>query len=239
MNLATLLRYNKMPGEDVWADRYYIVDVHYRIARELGVGLNAIMNDHDLDGICHQCAGLLVPGSATHIDPSHYGQPPFDPPEPADEYALDAKLLRWFFDHGKPILGICGGLQAINVFLGGTLKKVPPCEKGHERKVPTPYKNDQVVDYPVHDILIEKGSFVYDVFGTERATVNSYHYWCIDRLAPGLQVAARSEDGVIEAVEWKERNIFATQWHPELSFDLGDPIERKFMENFLNCCKQA
>lgn len=238
MYLATLLRYVKIAGEDVWADRYYIVEAHRRMAQQLGVGLSAIMNDHDLDGICSHCSALLVPGSATNIDPSYYGQKPLDPPEPADEYALDSKVIRWFFEHEKPILGVCGGLQAINVFLGGTLKLVPDVKDVHERMVPTVRQNGEIVDYPMHEIQIEKDSFVYDVFGAERASVCSYHYWCIDKLAPGLRAVAWSDDGIIEAVEWKERSIFATQWHPELSFDLGDPVEHKFFENFLRCCRE-
>ena len=85
-----------------------------------------------------------------------------------------------------------------------------------------------------HWIDITEGSFVQDVFGAPAAVVNSYHSWEIGRLAPELEVAARSRDGVIEAVECRERNVFATQWHPEQSFHTGDPLEHKFIENFLN-----
>lgn len=237
MNLATLLRFVKVPGEDIWANRFYLVQAHLMMAREQGVGLNALVNDCDMAPICDQCAGLLVPGSATNIDPSYYGGAPFDPPEPADEYALDAKVMRYFLEQGKPIFGICGGLQAINVLLGGTLKKVPQVTEVHEQKRPMEMLGGEVIDYPMHKIRIEKNSFVYDVFGAREATVNSYHFWCIDRLAPGLRAVARSEDGIIEAVEWKEKKIFATQWHPELSYLIGDPVERKFFENFIRCCR--
>ena len=237
MNLATLLRFVKVPGEDIWANRFYLVQAHLMMAREQGVGLNALVNDCDMAPICDQCAGLLVPGSATNIDPSYYGGAPFDPPEPADEYALDAKVMRYFLEQGKPIFGICGGLQALNVLLGGTLKKVPQVTEVHEQKRPMEMLGGEVIDYPMHKIRIEKDSFVYDVFGAREATVNSYHYWCIDRLAPGLRAVAWSEDGIIEAVEWKEKKIFATQWHPELSYMIGDPVEHKFFENFIRCCR--
>lgn len=75
------------------------------------------------------------------------------------------------------------------------------------------------------------------MFKSERATVNTYHGWEIGKLAPGLDVVAKSADGVIEAVECKEKKIFATQWHPEQSFHTGDAIENKFIENFIECCK--
>ena len=207
------------------------------MAQELGVGLNALLNDCDPEPICNQCAGLLIPGSATDIDPSYYGGEPFDPPEPVDEYALDAKMLAYFLAQNKPILGICGGLQAINVFLGGTLKRVPGGDPVHCGKVPMKMLQSDRIDYPMHRIVIERDSFVYDVFGAESAMVNSYHNWCIDRLAPGLRVVARSEDGVIEAVEWRERKIFATQWHPELSFLIGDPVEKQLFARFLRFCE--
>ena len=237
MNLATTLRFCQKPGEDIWADRYCIVQGHFQMALELGIGLNALLNDCDIAPICWQCAGLLIPGSATNIDPTYYGGAPFDPPEPADEYALDAKLIAHFLEANKPILGICGGLQAINVFLGGTLKRVPGGDEVHCRKYPTQMLRGDWIDYPMHRILIEKDSFVYDVFGTESAMVNSYHNWCIDRLAPGLQVVARSEDGIIEAVQWREKKIFATQWHPELSFLIGDPVEKQLFARFLRFCE--
>ena len=237
MNLATLLRFCKIPGEDIWANRYYLVQAHMMMAQEQGVGLNALTNACDLAPICEQCAGLLVPGSATNIDPSYYGGKPFEKPEPVDEYALDARLMGYFMEQGKPIFGICGGLQALNVLLGGTLKKVPDVAEVHEQKRPMQMLSGEAIDYPMHKIRIEKDSFVYDVFESEEATVNSYHYWCIDRLAPGLRAVAWSEDGIIEAVEWKGRKLFATQWHPELSYMIGDPIEHKFFEKFIHCCR--
>ena len=237
MNLATLLRFCKVPGEDIWANRYYLVQAHLMMAQDQGVGLNALTNDCDMSPICDKCAGLLVPGSATNIDPRYYGGEPFEKPEPVDEYALDAKLIGYFMEQGKPIFGVCGGLQALNVFLGGTLKKVPDVAEVHEHKIPMQMHSGEVIDYPMHKIKVEKDSFVYDVFGAQEAVVNSFHFWCIDKLASGLRAVAWSEDGIIEAVEWKEKKIFATQWHPELSYMTGDPVEHKFFENFIRCCK--
>ena len=85
-----------------------------------------------------------------------------------------------------------------------------------------------------------KDSFVYDVFGKTRAIVNCHHGLCIDRLAPVFRCVARSDDGEIEAIEWKEKNIFATQWHPEQTLHgAGDPMEHKFFENFLKRCEEC
>ena len=222
MNLATVLRYNNLGKNSPWDERFYILNDYKIFAEKYKIGLNAIMTDYGYEEICERCAGLIITGSATNIDPSYYGGAPLEFPEPVDEYALDAKLIDYFVKNGKPVLGICGGLQAINVFMGGTLKKVDFPEKHGSG---------------THEIEIVKDSFVWDVFKSERATVNTYHGWEIGKLAPGLDVVAKSADGVIEAVEWKEKKIFATQWHPEQSFHTGDAIENKFIENFIECCK--
>jgi len=224
MTLATILRFVNMGSGGAWAHRWYIMDDYFKLAAKYGVGMAAVMDDHDLESLCGSCDGLFVPGSATNIDPRYYGMPPFETPEPVDEYAMDARLIRFFLERGKPIFGICGGHQALNVFFGGTLKKLDD---------PVNHKSGEV---PSHVIDITPGSFVHDVFGTESATVNSYHNWEIGRLAPCLTVAARTRDGVIEAVECREKHVYATQWHPEQSFHTGDVIEHKFFENFLAEC---
>ena len=226
MNFATVLRYVDLKKGDAWDHRYYIMHDYKLLAEKYKIGLHAVMSEYDMEAVCAVCDGFFLPGSATNIDPSYYGRAPFDPPEVVDEYAFDAKLMQYFFEHGKPIFGICGGLQALNVFLGGTLKKVEDPEHHYDHEKNT------------HEIDVTEGSFVYDVFGKTRVTVNSYHSWCIDDLAPGLCVAARALDGTIEAVEWKEKKIFATQWHPEQSFHAGDPLENRFIENFIRVCEE-
>ena len=146
-----------------------------------------------------------------------------------DEYALDAKIIRAFYEAKKPIFGICGGEQALNVFFGGTLAKVPDLTAHYDRESAT------------HMINVTEGSFVMDVFGKSRVLVNSHHSWWTDRLAPDFTVAAATDDGVTEAIAWKKAGIFATQWHPEQTFHRGaplDPIEHTFFENFLRLCEE-
>ena len=225
MNIATMLRYVDLKKGDYWDHRYYIMHDFKLFADKYNVGLCAIMTEHDIEAICDQCSGLIVPGSATNIDPRYYGRAPLDEVEPVDEYALDAKIIKHFVDHNKPIFGICGGHQELNIYFGGTIKKVDD---------PISHQNDTDMQ---HLIDVVPDTFVYDVFQKEEVMVNCHHSWEIDDLAPGFKVAARSKDGVIEAIEWKERNIYATQWHPEQSFHTGDPLENKFIENFLKCCE--
>ena len=130
-----------------------------------------------------------------------------------DEYSKDKQLVDAFVKAGKPILGICGGLQVLNVYFGGTLNQLVP-------------HHDDIHDG--HRIRIEKDSFLYAVYKTETAEVNSYHRQCALDAAPGFRVTAWAEDGTIEAIE--RDNIIAVQWHPEVAEDL--PLFRAFLEAF-------
>ena len=225
MRLAVVFREKQIPSDDHFDRHFYILDEYYRMAMETGCELVSVITGRDCEWLASVCDGLIIPGSAKDIDPKYYGEMPLDPPQRVDEYAVEAKLIDLFVKQGKPIFGICHGQQALNIFFGGTIAKINYPPHQDEEKY--------------HPITVEKDSFVYDVFGKEEANVNSYHYWAIDKLAPNFRVVAKSRaDGVIEAIEDRERKIFAIQWHPEQSFRRGDPIERKFFENFVALCKK-
>ena len=226
MKIATLLREMDMEKPGAFSHRFYIMADYYDMAIQHGFELVGIMSGVDCEDICSACDGLIVPGSGKDIDPKYYGGTPLDPPQTIDEYALDAKLIDIFVKQGKPIFGVCGGHQDLNIYFGGDIVRIDYDPHQDEKKK--------------HIIEIEPDSFVYDVFGSTEATVNSYHRWAIGKLAPNLSVVARCKsDGVIEAVEDKERYIYATQWHPEQSYHTGEEIEKKFFENFLIRCAEV
>ena len=229
MNIATILRYMDMDSGRYFDKRQYIPDDYRILTNTYGIGLFPVMGEAAIRDAVAVCDGLFVPGSATNIDPTYYGGEPFDPPNIVDEYAFDAKLIRAFYEAHKPIFGICGGQQAINVFFGGTLGLVPNRENHFDKETHT------------HMINIAEGSFVHDVFGKPRALVNSHHSWWTKTVAPDFSVAATTDDGIVEAIEWRRADIYATQWHPEQTFHRGallDPIEHKFFENFLKRCEE-
>ena len=228
MMLATLLRYADMKKGKVWDKHYMIGNAYHTIGERFGVGVVAIMSEAAIEETVKLCDGFLLPGSSINIDPTYWGGEPFDPPEMMDEYAFDRKVIEAFMKEGKPIFGICGGIQGLNVYFGGSLKHVEDVDA---------HRNGESRS---HEIRIEKDSFVYDVFGTDRAKVNCHHSWELDRVAPNLRVVATTDDGVIEAVEDRERHIYATQWHPELSMDgLAPEIEQQFFRNFLRVCEEC
>lgn len=228
MTIAILLRYSDMKKGKVWDKHYMIGNAYHTLGEKFGIGVLAVMSEAAIDEAAEICDGFILPGSSINIDPSYWGEAPFDPPEIMDEYAFDKKMIDAFLAAGKPIFGICGGIQGLNVCFGGTLKLVDDVEvhrNGESRR---------------HEINIEPDSFVHDVFGTTRALVNSHHSWALGKVAPNFRVVATTDDGVIEAIECREKNIYATQWHPELSLDGHWPeVEHKFFENFLRRCEES
>ena len=227
MVIATTLRFMDAKVDTHWRHRFWGADHYFQLGEKYGVGVAAICSPYNVEEICKNCDGLIVPGSPNNIDPKHYGMPPTDDPlQPYDEYALDKVLIKYFVEHGKPIFGICGGHQELNIYFGGTIKKLDDPE--HHKHQST----------RLHPINIVEGSFVHDVFGAKRALVNSHHNWEIGRLGDGFTAVATTDDCCIEAIENKKLGVFATQWHPEVYMNLDEHIERRFFDNFLKLCEE-
>lgn len=163
-----------------------------------------------LDG----CEALLLTGGED-VDPARYGVPPsralgqVDPARDGFELALfDAARTR-----GLPVLGICRGIQVINVALGGTLWQDLPSER------PGPVRHDPggARDARTHPVRLAPGSRAAQALGTTALIPNSFHHQAIRELAPGLVASGWTDDGLIEAVETDDASgwLLAVQWHPE------------------------
>lgn len=126
---------------------------------------------------------------------------------------------------GKPIMGICRGMQMINVFFGGTLYQDLPTEypAAHAEDRPAAFADSALVIHrpedksyaPIHTIVIEPDSRLRQVVECDTMQVNSMHHQAVKQLAPGFKVAARAVDGVVEAIESQEGPVFGVQFHPE------------------------
>jgi putative glutamine amidotransferase len=159
--------------------------------------------------------GLLLTGG-TDVEPSRYGAEP-EPttylPEPARD-RLELGFVDLAVAEDLPVLGICRGLQVLNVWGGGTL----------HQHVPAHARFDVAAGERVDELTIEPGSVLHELYGP-RLRVNSLHHQTVDRIAPGWTVTARSPGGDVEAVEWPGHDVVAVQWHPELLDSRGsDPI---------------
>jgi putative glutamine amidotransferase len=173
------------------------------------------------------CSGVLLPGSPADIDPQKYGAnaiPKCAAPDPARE-AVDELLLQDAYNLHKPLFGICYGLQALNVWRGGTLLQHLPLVTSVDHD-PGPGI------LSAHSVQLEPNSKLEAIVGTAKdfisiaqsaaPVVNSSHHQAADVAGDGLRVTARcSEDGAIEALEGTSNGHFVlgVQWHPERSFD--------------------
>ncbi|ETW26170.1 glutamine amidotransferase [Mycobacterium gastri 'Wayne'] len=163
-----------------------------------------------LDGL----HALVITGGYD-IDPAAYGQyphPATDQPR-ADRDAWEVALLKRALDRGLPVLGICRGVQVLNVALGGTLHQHLPDVLGHSGHCAG---NGIFTTLPVQTV---PGSRLAGLIG-ESADVPCYHHQAIDEVATGLVVSATDADGVVEALESPGNGfLLAVQWHPEKSLD--------------------
>jgi len=158
--------------------------------------------------------GLVLQGGAD-VSPLTYGEQPLERRWAGDRLRdiYEIELVHEFIDAGKPVLGICRGLQIINVAFGGSLyQDIATQIAGASTHITDDYERN------VHEMSIVPGSGLARLYpGAARARVNSIHHQSINVLGRGLAVEARAEpDGVIEAIRHTEkRYVFATQWHPE------------------------
>ncbi|MGM1062618.1 gamma-glutamyl-gamma-aminobutyrate hydrolase family protein [Saccharothrix sp. Mg75] len=153
--------------------------------------------------------GVVFGGHQSDVLPRWYGGGPergrVDPHR--DELALN--LIPAALRAGVPVLGVCRGLQELNVALGGTLRDVD----GHAEDPLLP-RNDQYL--PAHPVTLAAGGVLRGMLDTPSVDVNSLHHQAVDRLAPGLRVEAVAPDGVVEAVSTGGPAFgLAVQWHPE------------------------
>jgi putative glutamine amidotransferase len=164
------------------------------------------------------CDGILLPGSRADVDPQKYGEARHEKTAPADAKRdrVDRVLLQDAYDLHKPVLGICYGLQSLNVYRAGTLVQHIESAINHSagREVANAHSVDVVPGSKLAGILGASTG------GGRRLPVNSSHHQSADSVGDGLRVIAHSvEDGVVEAVEGTAPGHFvlAVQWHPERS----------------------
>ena len=195
--------------------RLYVNGYFSDVAEGAGFILFPVCSQNGIEEIATMCSGLIIAGRDRDIHPKYYGEEP-DPrvnyPEDDDEDELDFKLIEEFVKLNKPILGVCSGLQSLNVYFGGTLKQ----------HIENHTSDDSLIK---HNIIIEENSFLYSLYG-KRSLVNTIHHQAVNKVAEGFKITAIAEDGIIEAVE--KGNLIGIQWHPEV--DLEYDTFKKFVE---------
>ncbi len=192
-------------------------------ANAVPVLVPALGAEIDLPSLLDACDGLLLTGSASNVEPHHYGGPASKPGTPHDPNrdATTLPLIPRAIAAGLPVLAICRGFQEVNVAFGGTLH-----QRLHEVPGYFDHREDEAgaldVQYgPAHEVLLEPEGTLHKIAGRDRLQVNSLHWQGIETLGRGLAVEARATDGVIEAFRVTGAPSFAlsVQWHPEWQFE--------------------
>ncbi len=187
----------------------------------------------------HWLDGLVLHGGAD-IWPGHYGEEPLRPEWTGDRQRdlYEIALLRAFEAAGKPVFGICRGLQLINVAHGGSLYQDITTQKPGARV----HRDAAAYDRHFHEVQVVPGSRLAHLLGERPHTINSVHHQGIKELAPGFVVEALSpEDGVIEAIRHTgDAWVSAVQWHPEFHFpSLGVVDDTPLLHDFLDAARAA
>lgn len=191
--------------------------------------------------LMESCDGVLLPGSKADVDPArfHAARSPHTAAADPQRDAVDDLLLENAYRERKPVLGICYGLQSLNVYSAGSLIQHIPDFLPEKARAKVDHEAGSKVAV-AHSVNIEQGSRLAEVVdGQSRGPivlpVNSSHHQAAERIGEGLRVVARcSEDGIIEALEGTapDHFVLAVQWHPERSVD-DDAASRAIFRAFV------
>lgn len=197
----------------------YELRVHYADAIIAAGGLPVVLPYTDdvalVDAWLDQVRGVVVSGGAFDVPPEEYGESrkPWCGPAKPERTRFERLLIERALKRDMPVLGICGGMQLLNVVLGGTLyqdlRNELPEANGHEQEGPR--------TEPAHSIEVRPGTLLAEAIGHATLMVNSTHHQAIRKLGEGVEASAVAPDGVVEAIECRGfRYAVGVQWHPEL-----------------------
>ncbi len=190
-----------------------------------------------LQTIYERIDGLLLAGGGD-VDPANYGETPIPELGKVDSLrdVVEIPLARWAIADGKPILGICRGIQVLNVALGGTLYQDIPSQLKSELVHDDSYTK-QDWTYMAHDMRLASDSKVAEIFQTTSFPVNSLHHQSLKDVAPGLRAVGWAPDGVVEAVEGSNgKFIMGFQCHPEALQGAADVRWQALFRRFVESC---
>ena len=216
-------------------DRYSIPGLYLDAVRTAG-GIPILLapGESQAESLLTRVDGLLLTGGGD-VNPDRYGSSGHPEVYAVDEErdAFEFQLVSWALEQKLPLLGICRGLQVINVALGGTLIEHLPDvidDKTAHCLVPRAPTD--------HAIELTAESRLAGIYRETSFSAASWHHQAIDDVAPGLTIVGRAPDGTIEALELADHpELIAVQWHPELTA-ATDPIQQRIFSTFIEICQQ-
>ncbi len=179
--------------------------------------------------------GVLIPGGVD-MDPRQYGEtilPECGNLDPARD-RVELQLVRWAIEDGKPVLGLCRGMQILNVVQGGTLYQDLATQRPELKKHDFFPTAGYARQHLAHSVALQPDTRLFDLSdGASTLMVNSMHHQGVKQVGDGLIVSAYSDDGLVEALELPgDAFIVGVQWHPEV-FEMTDPHTRHLFGAFI------
>jgi putative glutamine amidotransferase len=202
-----------------WVELSAVVPIHYCEAVQRAGGRTVLLvpdpaDAAEPDEILDLVDGVLITGAAGDVDPSRYGAEPHPETHPVtplrDEFEL--ALVHAAEARDMPLLGICRGMELLNVAHGGTLEQHLPDVVGHDGHAPRPG------EFVRHPLRLEPGSLAARAVGSEHTEVHGFHHQGVREVGKGLRATAWSdlEDGLVEGIERPDRAFaLGVLWHPE------------------------
>jgi len=199
-----------------------------------------VTDDAVLRAIYEGLDGVFLPGGAD-IDPKSYNaerQPTCDRSDPPRD-RVELALVRWAIEDAKPVLGVCRGLQIINLAAGGSLvqdlkTEVPDAMK-HDY---FPYRDGYPRDHLAHTVRVIEGTLLHRITGVSQLSVNSMHHQGVSQLGAGLVASAVAPDGIVEGLESADGTfLVGVQWHPEVLMD-SDPRMKQLFAEFIAASRE-
>ncbi|MGE5602192.1 MAG: gamma-glutamyl-gamma-aminobutyrate hydrolase family protein [Nitrososphaerales archaeon] len=220
----------------------YRFNGHYPAALAASGGLPLIiplnLPEDILRAIFEQLDGLCLAGGVD-VDPAEYGESRHPDLGAVDAARDRTELLvaRWALEENLPVLGICRGIQLLNVAAGGTLYQHIPAQlteaKRHDFKL-----IESGWARATHNVMIEPRCRLAAILNEHEIPTNSFHHQAVKEVAPGFRATAWADDGIVEAIEHPEKPFaVAVQWHPEGMFH-SDTHARRIFEAFVAACKR-
>lgn len=223
-------------NESIYPKAYVSDGYIASIARAKGIPfmMPICIDEEIIEGMVRSVDGVIISGGVD-VHPFKYNEEPHPHigtiSKERDD--LDFNVMKYALKMNKPILGICRGIQVINVYFGGTLIQDIPSERN------TNIKHSQSAPsyVPTHKVNISKDSLIYNILG-EKNEVNSFHHQSVGTLAKDFKVSATASDDIIEAMEYKGKEAFilGIQWHPELLSSRVVSMQNVF-DMFVEICK--
>ncbi|ATX75774.1 MULTISPECIES: gamma-glutamyl-gamma-aminobutyrate hydrolase family protein [Reinekea] len=208
-------------------------------ANVIPVIIPAVLDDQAIDQWLARLDGIFLTGAYSMIDPAHYQESKIDKPYDYDAARDDSafQIVRAVMRNNIPLLGVCRGLQDINVALGGSLHQAVQevAGKADHRENKADTLEQQFA--PRHSVQLSSQGRLKDIYGCETMQINSVHSQGINRLADGLVAEATAPDGLVEAVRIEAMSFgFAVQWHPEWQVT-ENPTQKQLFEAFGEACR--